>query len=260
MIKSVNKNVSQYFVLFVVSILLIISSFLGLFKKFPLLDIFTLPTGNFVTDIKISVNSVFSKFEQNEILVKENLSLKKEIQEKDIELEKSLLFSQDFESLKKINNIQQKKQNLIQTHSISKNFYQKLPQEIIIDKGEKEGVKKDAIVINDTGTLVGRIDSVSQYTARILPYYLETDFKVPVKSVNTQTSFIDGSKDGLISGQEINTTSLHNINDLLFTNALDNKIPEGIYIGKVVKFETDDKRRFLIEADLQNIDILYVIV
>lgn len=251
------SNINRHLFLLIISILLLILSVFGFFQKIPLFDIFNVPISSSIVSWKDGIKTLGSKFEQNEKIVQQNLDLQKQILQKDIELSKLKTLESENASLKNLNKVVSKQNQYLLSNTITKNFADKLPQNITIDKGLSQGVKENDIVINDTGSLVGRINKVSSYTSTILPYYNES-FKLQLQSDSTKTVYVSGIIDGFVIAQEVNNISSVKLNDIFFTIALDNTFPAGVFVGKVVKFQSEDKRTFLLEVDLQNIDTLYV--
>lgn len=115
---------------------------------------------------------------------------------------------------------------------------------LTIDKGKKDGIKKDMAVITSKG-LIGKISSVSNNSSEIkLITSDDINFKV---SITIKTNDIDNfailngydKKTNLIKATGIDKTTNLNIGDRVLTSGLGEKFPGGIYIGTVEKIESD---------------------
>ncbi|MEI7603441.1 MAG: rod shape-determining protein MreC [bacterium] len=245
-------------ILFVLCLVIVLLSYAGFFRIIPILDIFSTTIGQTITDMKKASSSFFSKFEDNEKLVTENIELRKEIIKKDVDIQNIKDSVKDLESVKKLLNFYNPKADIIVTKNISIVPSDKVPVKITIDKGLKNGIKEGKAVFNDSGSLIGKIYVAREYSSDILPYYVIDNIKLPIKSTSTSTALVDGYKDGLVVCTDIGLETTVKEGDLFFTSSLGDQVSEGIYVGKVVKISADDKKKFYLEADILNVDILYV--
>ena len=115
---------------------------------------------------------------------------------------------------------------------------------ITIDKGKKDGIKKDMAVITSKG-LIGKISSTS-YTSSEVKLITSDDINFKV-SIAIKTNDVDNfailngydTKNNLIKATGIDKTTNINIGDKVLTSGLGEKFPGGIYIGTVEKIESD---------------------
>lgn len=115
---------------------------------------------------------------------------------------------------------------------------------ITIDKGKKDGIKKDMAVITSKG-LIGKISSTS-YTSSEVKLITSDDINFKV-SIAIKTNDVDNfailngydKKTNLIKATGIDKTTNINIGDKVLTSGLGEKFPGGIYIGTVEKIESD---------------------
>lgn len=116
---------------------------------------------------------------------------------------------------------------------------------VTIDKGKKDGLKEDMIVINENG-LIGRITEVHLTSSTVkLITANDSENKVAV-DINSK----DATYKGVISGYDIEknqilVTSIRSNSDIsegdtVITNGLGTLFPEGILIGQVEKISNDD--------------------
>lgn len=116
---------------------------------------------------------------------------------------------------------------------------------LVIDKGSKNGVKKGDAVITNTG-LIGKVTSVANFSSTIR--LLTTDKLSNKISVKIQSG--DNYLYGLLVGydKERNVYRIEGItnsnaikeNDLVTTTGLTDYFPSGILIGKVSKIVKDE--------------------
>lgn len=115
---------------------------------------------------------------------------------------------------------------------------------ITIDKGSKDGLKKNMAVITKNG-LVGKLSKVYKTSSEVkLITSDDLNFKV---SVAIKTNEIDNyailngydKKDNLIKATGIDKTTIINNGDTVLTSGLGEMFPSGIYIGTVEKVESD---------------------
>lgn len=120
---------------------------------------------------------------------------------------------------------------------------------IIINRGSKDGIKKEMPVISYKGALVGRIEYVGAYSSQVL-LSNNPDFVVG-GIVKRPTSRAIGLVKGQVNQSGINTmtniswnTSSEEgdikVGDTIVTSGLSNIYPKGIPIGEVITVENDN--------------------
>ena len=140
---------------------------------------------------------------------------------------------------------------------------------IVIDKGERNGVKKGDAVITPKG-LIGRVTSVSNFSSTVkLLTSDEISNKISVK-VDSNGEFLYG----LLTGydEELNVYKIEGIThsdnikegDLVTTTGLTDYFPSGILIGSVSKVVKDEyDLNSIVEvtpsADFKNISIVTIL-
>ncbi len=129
---------------------------------------------------------------------------------------------------------------------------------LVIDKGEKDGIKKNDIVVQasvsddnivETG-LVGRVVDVGYNWAKIITIIDESS-KVSFRVLeNNEAGIAEGNIDSTISGYFFNNHSSANEGDKLVTSGLGEIYLQNIYIGSVEKVEnTNDAKNFKLYVD-----------
>lgn len=119
---------------------------------------------------------------------------------------------------------------------------------IVVDKGEKDGLKKDMTAISHSG-IVGRIYKVMPGTAKIL---LITDHgsSLAARVLRTRDEgILEGTVGGLCRLKYIRQSSEIKVGDVLLSSGLDGVFPKGLIIGTVSKVERK-KSGFFQEIDV----------
>ncbi|MBQ9019292.1 MAG: rod shape-determining protein MreC [Bacilli bacterium] len=139
---------------------------------------------------------------------------------------------------------------------------------ITIDKGKKDGLKKNMAVITKNG-LIGKLSKVYDNSSEVkLITSDDINFKI---SVAIKTNEVDNyailngydSKTNLIKVNGIDKTTEINIGDNVLTSGLGEFFPGGIYIGTVAKIESDKynlSKTLYIKTNQNFNDIHYVTV
>ena len=231
-----NKNKKKKII-----IIAIVSILLVLLTISLIIDRKTGKIESILKDTFITVNKVvmkpFTSFKkdkdtnQNESYIIQknvNSSLEKEIQE----LKESLELNKTLTEYKPIN---------ATILSRNKSYWFNT---ITIDKGSKQGIKKNMAVITKNG-LVGKISKLYKTSSEVkLITSDDINFKV---SIAIKTNDIDNyailngyDKDtSLIKATGIDKTTVINNGDVVLTSGLGELFPSGIYIGTVEKVESD---------------------
>ncbi|NYB74053.1 rod shape-determining protein MreC [Sedimentibacter hydroxybenzoicus DSM 7310] len=114
---------------------------------------------------------------------------------------------------------------------------------VTIDKGEKDGIKKNDIVIHAVETevgvvqigLVGVVTQTSSNWAKVITL-LDESCKISFRDINTDESgILQGSVDGTITGYFFNSKAQVNKDDSLVTSGIGEIYIPDIYIGKVTE-------------------------
>ena len=139
---------------------------------------------------------------------------------------------------------------------------------VIIDKGNKDGVKSNMAVMTAEG-LVGRVTKVNQFSAQV--DLLSTNTRTGKLSVNIQhdsknvfglIDHYDKKNQELIIGN-INNKNKISKGDKVVTSGLADQLPSDLYIGEVTKVENDEyglakEVRVKTGANLSDIRHIYI--
>lgn len=197
--------------------------------------------------LKKQVSSLTQTKVRNEELAKENSQLKKELK-----LNKSLT---DFSTV---------------TAAVTQRTPSAWQQQIIINKGQNSGVKKNMPVMSQNG-LIGRVNQANKTTSKVELLSNTSDsadrFSIQIKGKNGNTV------NGVINGYSANTGQLIvgqitskaklSVGSRVTTNGMGGMTPKGLYVGKVTRVAKDDyglAQKVYIQpaADFNNLDIVTV--
>lgn len=112
---------------------------------------------------------------------------------------------------------------------------------LTIDKGEKDGIKKNDIVINAVKTddkivqigLVGVVTETSSNWSKVITI-LDENCKISFRDISTEESgIIQGSIDGTITGYFFNSKAEANAGDSLVTSGIGEIYIPDVYIGDI---------------------------
>ena len=212
------KDVVIYIVLLLFSLTMIVNS--NYFHKSKTLIIFNNIT-NYTFEKFTFFNEYFELKKLNSDLINENLLLKSEI-------EKTIKY-QNIDSLK-TSKFKYKNARII-SNSLSS-----LKNQIIINKGSNDGLKKEMGVINADG-VVGIIKRTSKNYSTIMSL-LNTDIKINAKAKRTNnfgTLEWNGEDINFLSLNDIPETANIRVGDSIVTGGMSLIFPEGINIGIVSK-------------------------
>jgi rod shape-determining protein MreC len=212
------KDVVIYIVLLLFSLTMIVNS--NYFHKSKTLIIFNNIT-NYTFEKFTFFNEYFELKKLNSDLIEENLLLKSEI-------EKTIKY-------KNIDSLKTSKFKYKNARIIS-NSLSSFKNQIIINKGSKEGLKKEMGVINANG-VVGIIKRTSQNYSTIMSL-LNTDIKINAKVKRTNnfgTLEWNGEDINFLSLNDIPETANIRVGDSIVTGGMSLIFPEGINIGIVSK-------------------------
>ncbi|ADQ40794.1 rod shape-determining protein MreC [Caldicellulosiruptor acetigenus I77R1B] len=137
----------------------------------------------------------------------------------------------------------------------------------IIDKGEKNGIKKNMVVINNQG-LIGYVVDTGANWAKVVTL-LDPDFSASAMVVRTREIGVVRGSVNLLSKRlcelrYISKDSKIKLNDIVITSGMGEIFPKGIAIGKVVQIKNDRfelTKNILIEplVDIENVEYVMVI-
>lgn len=193
-------------------------------------------------------------------------ALEEELQKKEVDMAKIYLLEEENEKLREYLNFFNNNEfdyllaNVIwQENFLNLSHYN---QNIVIDKGSRDGLKEGLSVVNHTGVIIGKIIEVSDKTARVC--LINNNFCRIAVSLDNSSKSIGLAEGDLGLSIKINFVSQNEIvneGDRIVTSGLDKYIPKGIAVGRVnyVNQEVNDIWQDINAEALFNINNLNIV-
>ena len=231
--KKKNKNIRIIILSIVIIIILLLASF-NFNREYLIIEKPFKDISTYINKLLIKPITIFSKEKNKDqsksylIQKNKNESLEKEIEElkKQLELNSTLT------------------EYTIENATITSRNKSYWFNTINIDKGSKNGIKKDQAVITSNG-LIGKVSKVSFYSSEVkLLTSDDLNFKVSISiKVDGEDNFAilngyDNKKNEFIL-RGVDKNANIKVGDDVFTSGLGGVFPSGIYIGKVERIIND---------------------
>jgi rod shape-determining protein MreC len=174
-------------------------------------------------------------------LQKENETLKKELEEKSIDLSRLEMVEQENERLTELLDVSSryKQYTMVAANIIAKdtgNWY----NSFTIDRGTKDGLGKDMVVLTGRG-LVGRVKECGYNYAKVTAIIDDTD-AISAKSLRTDDlGYVSGdlANKGMCKMEYIDSVAELTEGDEVITSNLSDIFPPGITIGYIKEITAD---------------------
>ncbi|NNL17069.1 MAG: rod shape-determining protein MreC [Flavobacteriaceae bacterium] len=247
-----NKNFLLFLLLFIISFILTVQSHSFHRSKF-------ISSANFLSGgIYNSVHNISQYLDlktENKILIEENYKLR------------NLLFNQTENNLDSVivDSSFYSKEFKFTPASLIKNSFSSTNNSLLVDKGEKDGVKEDFGVITSKG-LIGIIDNTSNSYSRVVSI-LSTKSKINAQLKKTNhfgTLLWNGDSHEIVQLMDVPKIAPVQIGDTVITGGRSTIFPKGIYIGTITSFQVDNAEDFYeinikLFNDMTNIGHVYIV-
>ena len=141
-----------------------------------------------------------------------------------------------------------------------------LEKNIIINKGSVNGVKEGAAVLDDHGVIIGKVTQIKNNLSEVC-LITGAECKIAAKLQNNDKTagIIKGEYGLTIKMEFIPQTAEVKEGDIIATSGLEQSIPRGLVIGKVIKVDKESNELWqsaIIEplVDLDNLSIVAVLL
>ncbi|MCK5491198.1 MAG: rod shape-determining protein MreC [Candidatus Pacebacteria bacterium] len=254
--KEINKKIQSLLFLLVVVVLL---TFLNKFGYIYQVKSFTVYSINSVSKTFQGASNEFYSFvdtiksidefkNENMKLRKENLEMNyKILQFEEIKIENSLLRKQLIFSQNSC--LDENCLNLVMG-DITSRGPDSYGDYVVVNIGKKQEIKEGYAVIASGGILMGKVVEVFESYSRIM---LVTDSESSVNSITQKTRANGISRGSYATGiklEMINQAESLTEGDLVITSGLENQIPRGLVIGRILKINESANKIFK-TADLE---------
>ena len=108
----------------------------------------------------------------------------------------------------------------------------------IIEIGEVHGILPGQLVICENGVL-GRVNKVFTDFSTIKPIFLETNFPVFILRTGQKFMVSGTTKNNMLKILFLEKKSMLRERDQVFTYGISGKVPEGLYVGTIVKINDE---------------------
>ena len=200
-----------------------------------------LPIELLIISILIILMIIVYKYTSLNIYIKDvrykiidKLTIRYESINSDISLGINKELEEENKALKKLLDIKENNYDMVTGVVLKRN---KWYESITINKGKKDGIKKNMAVIDSEG-LIGKISEVGNNYS-VVSLLTNTNNKVAV-SINSYYGILDGYESGYLIIRNIVKDNDIKIGDKVYTNGLGGIYPSGIYIGDVSEIIDDD--------------------
>jgi len=124
------------------------------------------------------------------------------------------------------------------------------PGEIIVNKGNKDGIEKNMAVISLNGYLIGRVVEVKEDSSKILTiFYPKSKISAMVQRTR-EIGVVEGGPFPIISFKYLSNESNAKEGDEIVTASYSEFFPKGIKIGKIVAIKRM-KEDFFLQASVK---------
>lgn len=139
-------------------------------------------------------------------------------------------------------------------------------QNIVIDKGSRDGLREGLAIVSETGVIIGKIIEVEDRSSRVC--LINNNFCKMAVSLSNSTQSIGLAEGDLGLSIKVNFVSQNevvNVGDRILTSGLERDIPRGLAVGKInyVNQEVNDVwQNINAEAlfSINNLSIVAVII
>ena len=204
-----------------------------------------------------AIGSIGKFKEENEYLIKENLRLRSE------SAKLADIAHENDELRKQLDLLPRDKFDMISANILARDLY-KGNNWIVIDKGEKDGIKKDMAVVVYEGVFVGKVEEVFYDHSRIIP--------ITSPNINVNASTVETGAIGSVNGRYglgiildmVLQTDYLKVGDNVITSEISQNIPQGLLIGKIEEIYPSEgylfQRAMLVSpVDLFKLRLVFVI-
>lgn len=107
-------------------------------------------------------------------------------------------------------------------------------QDIVIDKGSRDGIKEDVGVVDENGVVIGKVSEVRDHLSKIcLTTNRNCKFAATIQNQDRTMGITEGDLGLTIKMNYIPQSEKINIGDTIITSGLGGNISRGLVIGKV---------------------------
>lgn len=198
------------------------------------------PLASWLYNSGTSVRNSYEKNQNQKNLVLENESLKKEVAQLTVDNAKFKELEQDNIKLRaQLNFLAANNYKSVLANVISQNLIFDIKegdQDIVIDKGRKDGIEVGYGVIDENGVIVGKILEVKDNLSKVcLTTNRNCRFAATIQNDGRTIGITEGDLGLTIKMNYIPQSEVINNGDTVVTSGLGGNIPRGLVLGRVIQ-------------------------
>ncbi|PHM71403.1 rod shape-determining protein MreC [Xenorhabdus kozodoii] len=232
-----------FFAIIIAIILVVVDSRLGVFNKVrSYMDTAVSPFYFLANGPRQFLDGISKSFASRNHLELENRTLRNELRLQDSKLLLLGQLKQENSRLRELLGSPLRHDEHMMVSQVISGGMDPYRDQIVIDKGAKDGVYEGQPVISDRG-VVGQVTSVSQLSSRIL-LICDPSHAIPVQVLRNDTRVIAGGAgctDDLLLEPLPSDTDIR-VGDVLVTSGLGGRFPEGYPVAVVSSVKIDNQR------------------
>lgn len=216
--------------------------------------------------LSVKVNNEFQFFKDPQTFLEQYAVCNTKLQDKEVTEAKAKVLEKENNELKaQLNFIQKQNMHSLAVEVVGNDILG-VEKIIIINAGKNSGIKTDSPVISNTGILVGKIIKVED-TISIVRLINDTQSRIQASILNNDNSLgvVEGGYGLSLKMQFVPRSETVYLDDQVVTSGLDQTIPRGLLIGRVVEVENEAYQGFqkitlLPATDLSKLTLVSVLI
>ena len=207
------------------------------YKIFSPIEHLFVKTGDKTVDFFQIIISIGDLNNENLALMQKNMNLETEItQLKEIQ--------QENDTFRKALNISQNDKPIKEVASIVGKDIQGIQDWVLIDKGSKQGIAENMIVVSPEGALVGKITEVDYGFSKVTLITQKDSVIAGIIENNRVEGLVKKNDSGGLFMDFIPKNEILEVGDRIITSGMDNFYPKGILIGKIDNIDSSENQIF----------------
>lgn len=199
--------------------------------------------GNFLNFWQEAILNIKSLKEENVFLINKNLGLESALfKVKELEEENNFLKLQ-------LNLPKTRKIQVLGAEIISSDNQNNL-RSFVINKGSKDGVRKDSVIISQGENLLGKVSEVSQNTAQVRTIF-DSESRIAAETFNAIPGLIRGTGSDIVFDFVSKDKSI-SPGETVVSSGKDGVFPRGLLIGRIKTIKSNFNQVFQ-NANLENL-------
>lgn len=202
------------------------------------------PTRIFIAKIGDNITGFFEIITNIKNLNKENIELRRQNRELEGGIVKLKEIERENEELKQALKISSENQNILEKALIVGKDVQGIQDWILINRGEKHGIKKDSAVVSKEMALVGRVVEVMDSFSKVMLIINKDCVVAAIAEKSRAQGLVKKEEKGGLFMDFIPRTERLETGERIITSGMDKIYPKAILIGKIEKIDLSQNQLF----------------